>query len=284
MTIGAARRWLNMAPPRILRLAMVVALTLTALVSALPPGSTAAPATAVPVTWKTTKRMLDDGRTYFVRAPHCDPADRRCDDYLAQKRTVAFFLHAAGAAEDRTTAASWLQGLDGFGPGTIFVYAVSADHTKRFDAGFCCTEEPVDDIGYLTRVIGDIGTTWAVDREGVGAIGLSNGGMLALRAACERPDVFSAVSGLAATYPDACDVGKVRIGQWHGADDPTVPLNGGTVDLLGQTRDIPPVASLAQRMVKGSVFQLRVIPHRGHSMTWGDFRRATHWMLDNLPG
>ena len=232
--------------------------------------------------WKTTRRVLDDGRIYFLRAPHCDKHNPACVDQLARPRGVVFFLHAAGAAEDRDMATSWLQGLNGFGPDTIFVYGVSQGGTKRFDAGFCCTEEPVDDMGYLIDVVDDIASDWGVDPDRVGATGLSNGGMLALRAGCERPDVFPVVVGLAATYPGSCDAGKVRIGQWHGGDDPTVPLEGGTVTILGHTRDIPPVASLAQRMARGSLFMLRVIPGRGHSMTWKDFGRSTAWLLDNF--
>jgi poly(3-hydroxybutyrate) depolymerase len=279
---------------RFARLGLVVALTLAVPVSAQvagrvvapPAGSgrapSAAPARGVTVTWVTTRRVLGDGRAYFLRAPHCDEDKPACVDVLSRERSVVFFLHGAGGAEDRDTAASWLQGLNWFGPDTIFVYGVSAGGTKRFDAGFCCTEEPVYDVGYLIDVVDDIDTTRAVDRDRVGATGLSNGGMLALRAGCERPDVFPVVVGLAATFPGGCDAGKVRIGQWHGADDPTVPLEGGTVTILGHTRDIPPVASLAQRMSRGSVFMLRVIPGRGHSMTWKDFGRSTTWLLENF--
>jgi poly(3-hydroxybutyrate) depolymerase len=279
--------------PRFLRLVAIAALTLSVVVSGqvlaqvVAPIGSAGPAAGagkrVTVTWSTTRRVLDDGRSYFVRAPHCTPRGAEgCADFLARKRGVVFFLHGAGGAEDRATASSWLQGLGGLGPDTIFVYGVSADDTRRFDAGFCCTEEPVDDVGYLLRVVDDIGSTWAVDHHRVGATGLSNGGMLALRAGCERPDVLSVVVGLAATYVGTCDVGRLRIGQWHGGADETVPLEGGTVTILGHTREVPPVASLAQRMARGSVFMLRVIPGRGHSMTWRDFRRSTAWLLDNF--
>lgn len=279
---------------RFARLGLVVALTLAVPVSAQVAGRVASPtarssdapaagqARRVTITWATTRRVLGDGRAYFVRAPHCNEDKPACVDVLGRKRSVVFFLHGAGGAEDRETAASWLQGLNGFGPDTIFVYGVSAGGTKRFDAGFCCTEEPVDDVGYLIDVVDDIDSTWAVDRDRVGATGLSNGGMLALRAGCERPDVFPVVVGLAATFTGDCDAGKVRIGQWHGGDDPTVPLEGGTVTILGHARDIPPVASLAQRMARGSVYLLRVIPGRGHSMTWKDFGRSTTWLLDNF--
>lgn len=275
---------------RIARLGLVVALTLAVLVSVPVVGHLVttrswdedAPGKGVTISWVTTRRVLDDGRAYFLRAPHCNESNSACVDFLARKRGVVIFLHGAGGFEDRETAASWLQGLNGVGPDTIFVYGVSAGGTKRFDAGFCCTEESVDDVGYLVHVVDDIDNRWAVDRDRVGATGLSNGGMLALRAGCERPDVFPVVVGLAATYAGPCDNGKVRIGQWHGGADETVPLEGGTVTILGHTREVPPVASLAQRMARGSVFLLRVIPGRGHSMTWRDFKKSTAWLLDSF--
>ncbi|MEZ0580893.1 PHB depolymerase family esterase [Nocardioides sp. MH1] len=279
---------------RLARVGLVVALTLAVPLSAqvaarvATEGGSSAPARSsvapkgVHVTWATTRRVLDDGRAYFLRAPHCNKDNPACTDLLARPREVVFFLHGAGGPEDRDTAASWLQGLNGFGPDTIFVYGVSQGGTKRFDAGFCCTEEPVDDVGYLMDVVDDIASDWGVDRDRVGATGLSNGGMLALRAGCERPDVFSVVVGLAATYPGSCDAGRLRVGQWHGGEDTTVPLEGGTVTILGHARDIPPVASLAQRMARGSVYMLRVIPGRGHSMTWKDFGRSTTWLLENF--
>ncbi|KAA1415010.1 prolyl oligopeptidase family serine peptidase [Nocardioides humilatus] len=280
-----------MKSSRIGRLLFVGLLVMVGLVPAPPAGSTgstlasssAPSSTAAALTWKTYRRVLDDGRAYFVRGPSCSTrAAAGCSDQLAKDRGLVFFLHGAGGAEDGDTARSWLQGLNGFGPDTIFVYALSKDGTLRWDAGFCCTEEPVDDVGYVLDVLDDIGKTWAINPDRIGATGLSNGGMLSLRLACERPDVFPVVAALAATYVGPCDTAKVKIGQWHGAADPRVPLDGGTVTLLGQEREIPSVASLAARMKGGSTFMLRVIPRREHSMTWKDFRHSTTWLLDTM--
>lgn len=272
-----------MQSSRLARLLLVAGLLGAALVPALPAGSTAPGRDTVTIGWSTTRRTLDDGRTYFVRAPHCSPAGAaRCVRYLSRPRAVVLFLHAAQAKEDRATAVDWLRGLGGIGPGTLFVYGVSDGGSQRWDAGFCCTEEPVDDLGYLVRVVDDLDGPWAVDRDRVGATGFSNGGMLALRAACERPEVFAGVAALSATYVGPCDTGKVEVGQWHGGADPAVPLEGGTVHLLGQDRELPPVASLPQRMKRGSLFWLRVIPRRGHSMTWQNHEQATEWLLQHL--
>jgi poly(3-hydroxybutyrate) depolymerase len=213
---------------RTLRLGAVLLLTAAMSLSALPPP---APATAsgATVTWPAKKRTLADGRTYFVRAPVCRPAGSAyCKDFLDRRRPVVFFLHGATGAEDRETAAGWLGGLHSLSPDTIFVFGVTEDGSQRWDAGFCCTSEPVDDLGYLARVVKHVSRTSKVDQGRVGAMGLSNGGMLALRAACQRPDLIATVAALAATFDGPCDTGRIRVGQWHGADDTTVPLNGGT--------------------------------------------------------
>jgi poly(3-hydroxybutyrate) depolymerase len=239
---------------------------------------------AVAVTWPTKKRTLGDGRTYFVRAPVCTPAGSAyCKDFLQRERAVVFFLHGATGAEDRETASGWLGGLHALSPDTIFVFGVSKDGSQRWDAGFCCTPEPVDDIGYLERVTKSIARSWTVDLRRVGAMGLSNGGMLALRVACERPDLIATVAALAATFDGSCDAGRVRIGQWHGASDTTVPLDGGTSTVGDTSTTFPPVASLAERMAKRSMFQLRVLPGRGHAMSWAEFKAATRWLLAHLP-
>ncbi|WP_183092851.1 alpha/beta hydrolase family esterase [Nocardioides stalactiti] len=250
--------------------------------STLPTTATAAQGPTI--SWDTTKRTFADGRTYFARVPTCRPADSEaCVEFLGRRRAVVVFLHGAGGAEDRETADGWLGGLHAISRETIFVFAVSKDGSMRWDAGFCCTEEPVDDVRYLERVITNIDGRWPVDRDRVGMMGLSNGGMLALRVACERPDLAATVAGLAATYPGSCDTAKVRIGQWHGAQDPTVPLDGGTVTILGAERTLPSVASLAARMRGGSLYWLRVLPRQGHTMAWAQFKQATRWILANFP-
>jgi poly(3-hydroxybutyrate) depolymerase len=272
-----------MATSRIVRLAIAVVLACAGSISALPPSSPASSEQAVTVTWTTKKHTLTDGRTYFVRAPSCRPiGSPGCRSYLRRERAVVVFLHAAAGAEDANTAAGLLAGLHSISRDTIFAFGVSKGGTRRWDAGFCCTSQRVDDVGYVTRVVNKIALRWRVDRDRIGAMGLSNGGMLALRAICDRPDFITAAVALAATYVDSCTTGRVRIGQWHGARDESVPLNGGRAVLNGAEQTLPPVVSLAQRMAPGSTYELRVLPNRGHAMAWAQFRQATHWLLTRL--
>ena len=51
----------------------------------------------------------------------------------------------------------------------------------------------MDDVAFLTLLVADVAKAYAVDPNRVYAAGHSNGGIMALRLACEASDVFAAV-------------------------------------------------------------------------------------------
>lgn len=265
---------------RIFRLGVVILLTG---VLGAPAGVSTAGVTsgsAVTTAWSVQLRTLEDGRTYYVNAPSCSPADAtECVAFLARARDVVVWFHAAGAHEDVDTATRWLTALHSWSRDTLVVFATSLGGTRVFDGGVCCTRAPVDDVGYLVRVIDDIASRWSVDRRRVGAAGVSNGGIMAARLACERPDVVAAGASLAGTFAGPCDVATTQVAQWHGALDKPVPLNGGTTFVAGAERTFPPAASLGQRMLSGSTFALRVRPGVGHGLPLADYRESVRWLV-----
>lgn len=105
---------------------------------------------------------------------------------------------------------------------------------RTWNAGACCgpaAERGVDDVAFLRAVVADIARSHRVDRDRVYAAGHSNGGMMALRLACEASDVFAAVGAQSASleFP-ACDVdGRRAVSsmQIHGSADTNVPIGGG---------------------------------------------------------
>ncbi len=241
-------------------------------------------ATTVTVTWTTQEQTLADGRTYWVRGPSCEPADApECVAFLGKPRGVVLWFHGAFAREDPDYVRTSLAVLRSWSRPVIFVYAISANGSRLWDAGMCCTATPVDDLGYLERVVDDVAARWTVDRARVGAVGMSNGGMLAEQAACQRPDLVAAAGSLGGSFDGACDVGFTQVAQWHGADDPVAPLDGGYIWFNGARRTIPPAAALAQRMANGSIFELRVRPGYGHELPWEDMQEAVLWVVAHLP-
>jgi polyhydroxybutyrate depolymerase len=112
--------------------------------------------------------------------------------------------------------------------GVAVVYPNGMD--KSWNAGTCCgtaTTAKVDDVGLLVRIVERVASVRPIDRRRVFLVGYSNGGMMALRALCERPEVFAAAVSVAAATTTTCGSGKaVRALLIHGRADVTVPFQG----------------------------------------------------------
>ena len=61
----------------------------------------------------------------------------------------------------------------------------------------------VDDVGFLRTLVASIGQGYSVDPERVFVAGFSNGGQMALRLACEAPDVYRGIVAVAITMRKA---------------------------------------------------------------------------------
>ena len=90
----------------------------------------------------------------------------------------------------------------------------------------------VDDVAYLSGLVEEIGAHYSVDPARIYAVGHSNGGYMAYRLACERADLFTAITSLAGVAafadPATCvPAAAVSVLQVHGTDDDTVPYAGG---------------------------------------------------------
>jgi polyhydroxybutyrate depolymerase len=101
-----------------------------------------------------------------------------------------------------------------------------------WNAGDCCgfaKERGIDDVAALRALVEDATRAAPIDSSRVFAAGLSNGGMMAYRLACEAADVFAAVavvSGALVTH--ACAPSEpVSVIHIHGALDQVVPYDGG---------------------------------------------------------
>jgi polyhydroxybutyrate depolymerase len=101
-----------------------------------------------------------------------------------------------------------------------------------WNAGGCCgyaMSQSINDVGFLRAVIGEIERDYRIDPRRVYVAGISNGGMMAYRLACEASDIIAAVgvvSGVLVTQPCVPSV-PVSVIDIHGTHDEYVPLNGG---------------------------------------------------------
>jgi polyhydroxybutyrate depolymerase len=194
----------------------------------------------------------DGPPTSSVVAPP-DIASRRADLVVGGNRPVTVHIPAS---YDARQPAPLLIALHGYtssgadvetyfdlGPAADargFVYAAPDGTYDRDGNRFwnatdaCCNfdDADVDDVAYLTDVIGEIEADLAIDPKRIALVGHSNGGFMAYRMACERADRVAAIVSLAgATFVDPADCAPsepVSIVQVHGTFDDTILFEGGS--------------------------------------------------------
>lgn len=129
---------------------------------------------------------LDHGglhRTYRLHVPPGTPPPRW---------PVVIALH--GRARD-----SWWMarrtGLDAVADRERFVVVYPTARSFRWNDGF--TPSGSDDVGFLSAALEQVANTLPVDRDRIFLTGISNGGMMAYRFACESPGIVAAVAPVA---------------------------------------------------------------------------------------
>lgn len=236
-------------------------------------------ASATSTAWTIKSFTLEDGRTYIANVPSCEPAaTQACVNFMATPRQVLVYLHGAYGPEDIAGVTNTMNFFRSLRPNTIFVYGVSANGTKLWDAGACCTFKYVDDVGYVVRVVQDVDANYAVNRNRVATFGDSNGGMMSLKSACERADVIKAGSSFAGTYTGMCNKTPVKVAQLHGDKDTDVPVNGGTVYKFGRSITFPAANTMTERMQPGQVFPVFNIAGLGHRARALEYRGQIAWL------
>jgi polyhydroxybutyrate depolymerase len=101
--------------------------------------------------------------------------------------------------------------------------------------------ERVDDVSFMSSLIDAIRGRYAVDDRRIYITGISNGGFMSMRLACELSHRIAAIAAVTATVPvnilGACSPGnRVSVLIMNGTDDPLVPYNGGMVTFMGRER------------------------------------------------
>jgi polyhydroxybutyrate depolymerase len=115
-------------------------------------------------------------------------------------------------------------------------------HRQFWNATDACCDfygAGVDDAAYLDAVIDDVSAHYRVDPKRVFVMGLSNGGYMAHRYACDRAGrVAAIVSQAGAMWADAtrCKPSEpVAVLQIHGTDDEMVPYDGKAHSAHGES-------------------------------------------------
>jgi polyhydroxybutyrate depolymerase len=102
---------------------------------------------------------------------------------------------------------------------------------RSWNAGICCgaaQRRGIDDVGFVVALLDRVARDHPMDPARVYASGISNGGLMAYRLACEAADRFAAIAPVAATLPVSCEPSRpVSVIHVHGLADQNIPFEGG---------------------------------------------------------
>lgn len=111
----------------------------------------------------------------------------------------------------------------------------------RSDLRSAAAQEYVDDVGFLRTLVSELGKQQAIQISRVYATGMSNGGLMAYRLACDAADFVAAVAPVAANLSvelaRECRPSRaVPMAIINGTDDPMMPWIGGDIKVLFSRR------------------------------------------------
>lgn len=117
----------------------------------------------------------------------------------------------------------------------IVVYpegALNLINIRTWNAGYCCAyaaNNNIDDVGFINALIDHLIGELAIDENLIYATGMSNGGMMAYRLACELSDRIAAIGPVACTMvAEECGPNRpVPVIQFHSYLDENIPYQGG---------------------------------------------------------
>jgi polyhydroxybutyrate depolymerase len=115
-----------------------------------------------------------------------------------------------------------------------FVVAYPNGLNRAWDVGGGCCGKPgashVDDVAFISSMVAAVSRRLDIDPNRVYATGISNGGMMDYRLACDT-SIFAAIGPDSATLLGTCPhPSPVSVIHIHGTADTKVPFNGGPGD------------------------------------------------------
>ncbi len=128
-----------------------------------------------------------------------------------------------------------------------------------WNAGKCCAlarDNEIDDVKFINEIVEYIKKQFKIDAKKVFAIGMSNGGMMAYRLACDSAKLFKAIASVTGTdITKSCKPSKaVSILHIHAKDDELVLFKGGKGKGASPDKsditDFPPVNDVIKKWTK----------------------------------
>lgn len=125
-------------------------------------------------------------------------------------------------------------GMDDTADDNGFIVAYPNGLSNSWNGGVCCGVsglEDVDDVDFTRAMLDDLGARGCIDLSRVYATGMSNGGFMSHRLACEASDIIAAVgpvAGVLGIPPGDCNPERpVPVIHFHGTADNIILYEGG---------------------------------------------------------
>lgn len=101
---------------------------------------------------------------------------------------------------------------------------------SSWNSGF---ETGVDDVGFINELLDRLETEYAIDKQRIYSTGMSNGGFMSYKLACEMTDRLAAIASVTGSMVkselEACTPSRpIPVMQIHGTADDVVPYNGSS--------------------------------------------------------
>lgn len=152
-----------------------------------------------------------------------------------QPTPVVLGFHGLGSNAGQQAALSRMDAKSD-AAGFLAIYPEGTGDTPSWNAGACCgeaTQQDVADVAFVRDLVAIARERLCVDDDRVFATGMSNGGFLSHRLACELADRVAAVAPVAGVIGvTSCSPSRpVSVMHFHGTADTLVPYTGSP--LLG---------------------------------------------------
>ncbi|MFA7338840.1 MAG: PHB depolymerase family esterase [Candidatus Obscuribacterales bacterium] len=175
-------------------------------------------------------------RSYVIHRPTSLSADKLKKDQLKSDQLVPVVIVLHGGGGNSSNAASMSQMSEKSDrEGFLVVYPNGSGRTNNmltWNSGNCCAyamRNNIDDVGFIRKLIETLVATENVDAKRVFVTGISNGGMMSFRLACELSDLIAAAAPVAgALNVDSKPANPVSIIMFNGMADDPVLYEGGT--------------------------------------------------------
>lgn len=149
-----------------------------------------------------------------------------------QPLPLVLMLHGGGGNGEQLQTQSARMDTIADRDGFITVYPDGTGLLPTWNAGLCCgraVQDGLDDVAFMTALVDHLQAELCTDVRRVFAAGMSNGGMMSHRLACELSQRIAAIAPVAGTLgvPECQPARPVPVLHVHGDHDGHVPWSGG---------------------------------------------------------